>query len=75
MTLITDFIMNKNMTLEDLIEQLTEIRDTAGDIPVIIPVEIEKDGESLHAYGLPRRVRLNRVENVVEIELKNYFEV
>ncbi len=72
---ITDFMPHKNMTLDDLIEQLTEIRESSGNLDVVIPVEIESDDDSFHAYGLPRRVRVNEDENIVEIELKNYFEV
>lgn len=72
---ITDFMPHKNMTLDDLIEQLTEIRESSGNLDVVIPVEIERDDDSFHAYGLPRRVRVNEDENIVEIELKNYFEV
>ena len=72
---ITDFMPHKNMTLDDLIEQLTEIRESSGNLDVVIPVEIESHDDSFHAYGLPRRVRVNEDENIVEIELKNYFDV
>lgn len=72
---ITDFMPHKNMTLDDLIEQLTEIRESSGNLDVVIPVEIVSDDDSLQAYGLPIRVRVNEDENVAEIELMDYFEV
>lgn len=75
MQVITDFMPNINMTIDDLIEQLTEIRESSRNLDVVIPVEIVSDDDSLQAYGLPRRVRVNEDENVAEIELMNYFEV
>lgn len=72
---ITDFMPHKNMTLDDLIEQLTEIRESSGNLDVVIPVEIEYEDELLRTYGFPKKVRVNEDENIVEIELKNYFEV
>ena len=74
MSEITSFTL-KNMTLDDLIEQLTEIRESSGNLDVVIPVEIESDDDSFQAYGFPRRVRVNEDENVAEIELWNYVEV
>lgn len=77
MNVITDFLLRQNLTVDDLIEQLTAIRSEHGNMPVVVPVEMENSytGEESHAYGMPLEARFNSEERVVEIELKNYFEV
>ena len=75
MKVIKNFMANEDMTIDDLIEQLSEIRKVRGNLPVVIPVEFEVNGESAYALGMPRRVTFSKQTEAAEIELKNYFEV
>ena len=77
MTVITDFLLRENLTVDELIEQLTAIRNEHGNMPVVVPVEIENSftGEESYALGQPLAVNFNSEDRVVEIGLKNYFEV
>lgn len=77
MTVITDFLLRENLTVDELIEQLTAIRNEHGNMPVVVPVEIENSftGEESYALGHPLAVNFNSEDRVVEIGLKNYFEV
>lgn len=75
MAFITDFMDTKNLTIDALIEQLSEIREAHGNLNVVIPVEIKIEGESAYTFGIPRKAGFNEHDNTAEIELKNYFEV
>lgn len=75
MEVIKNFMPNEDMTIDDLIEQLSEIRKAQGNLPVVVPVEIEINGESVYTFGMPCKARFNEDDETAEIELKNYFEV
>lgn len=64
-----------DLTIDDLIVQLSDIREKHGNLNVVIPVEIEINGESVYTFGMPRKARFNENDETAEIELKNYFEV
>ena len=75
MDVITNFINERELTIDDLIVQLSEIRKARGNLPVFIPVEISINGQIVYTFGRPRKAKFNEHDNTAEIELKNYFEV
>lgn len=75
MNVFKDFMCIDDMKIDDLIKQLSEIREKHGNLDVLISVEIEVNGESVYTFGIPREVRFNEKDKTAEIELKNYFEV
>ena len=75
MNVFKDFMCIDDMKIDDLIKQLSEIREKHGNLDVLISVEIEVNGESVYTFGIQREVRFNEKDKTAEIKLKNYFEV
>lgn len=75
MNVCESLICINDLTIDDLIVQLSEIRKARGNLPVFIPVEISINGKIVYTFGIPRKAIFNERDNTAEIELKNYFEV
>lgn len=75
MNVCESLICINDLTIDDLIVQLSEIRKARGNLPVFIPVEISINGQIVYTFGRPRQAIFNEQDNTAEIELKNYFEV